>query len=53
MFNRVPFNINTHISHIYVHHNGAYLWVGDYEAATDSVLLSRLNIKASNFYLSI
>lgn len=46
MFNRIPFNHNIHISPVYTHPNGAILWVGDYHAANNLVLLQRLNISA-------
>lgn len=46
MYNRIPFNHSTHISHIYTHRNGANLWLGDHEAASDPDLLRRLSISA-------
>ncbi len=49
MFNREPFKQNLHISHIYTYHNGASLWIGDYSAAVDQVLLTRLKIRASTY----
>lgn len=46
MFNREPFKQNLHISHIYTYHNGGSLWIGDYSAAVDQVLLAKLKIRA-------